>query len=178
VVPGYRVPVLVQEMLLIQLVYSASTTGVRLGRRILDFVIRATMAPRVGGGRGRSRVVSAAVGLVVYLEKGMLLFFATLTASDTRHTGLCQRHYHSYSISACRGLRCLLSAIPMVFLTTPCIYRSMQEGHASVCAVCPQHTGCTPADATTDSCDSQSHGYVERRHLCKRVTPRSHISLY
>ena len=40
---------------------------------------------------------------------------------------------------------------------------SMQEGHASVCAVCPQHTGCTPADATTDSCDSQSYGYVERR---------------
>jgi hypothetical protein len=28
---------------------------------------------------------------------------------------------------------------------------SMQEGHASVCAVCPQHTGCTHADATTDS---------------------------
>jgi hypothetical protein len=23
------------------------------------------------------------------------------------------------------------------------IYVSMQEGHASVCAVCPQHTGCT-----------------------------------
>jgi hypothetical protein len=38
-----------------------------------------------------------------------------------------------------------------------------KEGHAWVCAVCPQHTGCTPADATTDSCDSQSHRYVERR---------------
>jgi hypothetical protein len=37
------------------------------------------------------------------------------------------------------------------------------EGHASVCAVCPQHTGCTLADATTDSCGSRSHGCVERR---------------
>jgi hypothetical protein len=34
----------------------------------------------------------------------------------------------------------------------------MQEGHASVCAVCPQHTGCTPADATTDSCDLPNTG--------------------
>jgi hypothetical protein len=39
----------------------------------------------------------------------------------------------------------------------------MQEGHASVCAVCPQHTGYTHAYATTYSCDSQSHGCVESR---------------
>jgi hypothetical protein len=39
----------------------------------------------------------------------------------------------------------------------------LPEGHASVCAVCPQQTGCTHADATTESYDSQSHGYVERR---------------
>jgi hypothetical protein len=39
----------------------------------------------------------------------------------------------------------------------------MQEAHASVCAVRPQHTGCTLVNATTDSCDSQSHGYVKRR---------------
>jgi hypothetical protein len=39
----------------------------------------------------------------------------------------------------------------------------MQEGHASICAVCPQHTGYTHAYATADSCDSQSHGCVERQ---------------
>jgi hypothetical protein len=42
---------------------------------------------------------------------------------------------------------------------------TMQEGYTSVCAVCPQHTGYTGthAYATTYSCDSQSHGCVERR---------------
>jgi hypothetical protein len=38
----------------------------------------------------------------------------------------------------------------------------MQAGHAA-CAACPQNTGCTHANATTDSCDSQSHGYVKRQ---------------
>jgi hypothetical protein len=53
--------------------------------------------------------------------------------------------------------------MPEGHTTVDLLLLSMQEGHASVCAVCPQHTGCTHADATADSCDSQSHGCVERR---------------
>jgi hypothetical protein len=43
------------------------------------------------------------------------------------------------------GLCCLPPAHGVYFFYCEYAYYCMQEGHASVCAVCPQHTGCTIA---------------------------------